>query len=81
MTFDEILNIPPYSLSREEKETLLTERLAELTKLHQESCPEYARILESINFDVDQVKSYKDLPFLPVRLFKELELRSVPKEK
>lgn len=80
MTFDEILNIPPYSLNREEKEKLLTERLVELTKLHQENCPEYARILESISFDVDQVKSYKDLPFLPVRLFKELELKSVPKE-
>ena len=80
MTFEEILNIPPYSLSRDKKEKLLTERLVELTKLHQDNCPEYARILESINFDVDQVKSYKDLPFLPVRLFKELELRSVPKE-
>lgn len=80
MTFDEILSIPPYSLNMEEKEKLLTERLVELTKLHQKNCPEYARILESINFDVDQVKSYKDLSFLPVRLFKELELRSVPKE-
>lgn len=80
MTFDEILSIPPYSLNRGEKEKLLTERLVELTKLHQEKCPEYARILESISFDADKVKSYKDLPFLPVRLFKELELRSVPKE-
>ena len=80
MSFDEILNIPPYSIKREEKEKLLTERLVELTKLHQEKCPEYARILESINFDVNGVGSYKDLPFLPVRLFKELELKSVPKE-
>lgn len=80
MTFEEILNIPPYSLTREEKENLLTERLAGLTRLHQENCPEYARILESIRYDADQVESYKDLPFLPVRLFKELELRSVPKE-
>ena len=80
MTFDEILSIPPYSLNREEKEKLLTERLVELTKHHQEKCPEYARILESISFNADKVKSYKDLPFLPVRLFKELELRSVPKE-
>ena len=80
MTFDEILSIPPYSLNRGEKEKLLTERLVELTKLHQEKCPEYARILESISFNADKVKSYKDLPFLPVRLFKELELRSVPKE-
>ena len=80
MTFDEILSIPPYSLNREEKEKLLTERLVELTKLHQEKCPEYAHILESISFNADKIKSYKDLPFLPVRLFKELELRSVPKE-
>ena len=80
MTFDEILSIPPYSLNREEKEKLLTERLVELAKHHQEKCPEYARILESISFNADKVKSYKDLPFLPVRLFKELELRSVPKE-
>lgn len=79
MTFEEILNIPPYSLNREEKKKLLTERLVELTRLHQKSCQEYARILESISFDIDQVKSYKNLPFLPVRLFKELELRSVPK--
>ena len=80
MTFEEILNIPPYSLNKDEKEKLLTERLVELTTIHQENCLEYARILESINFDINKVKSYKDLPFLPVRLFKELELKSVPKE-
>jgi len=80
MTFDQILSIPPYILGRKEKEELLTERLIELTRIHQKNCPEYARILESINFDESQVKSYRDLPFLPVRLFKELELKSVPTE-
>lgn len=81
MTFEEILKIPPYSLDKEAKEKLLTERLVELTQLHQNNCPEYARILESIDFDVNRIKSYKDLPFLPVRLFKKLELRSVSSEK
>ena len=80
MTFDEILNIQPFSQEKEKKDRLLTERLVELTKLHQENCPEYARILDSINFDVNKVEDYTDLPFLPVRLFKELELKSVPKE-
>lgn len=80
MTFDEIWNIPPYSLDRERKEKLLTERLVELTRFHRENCPEYAGILESICFETDKVRSYTDLPFLPVRLFKELELRSVPRE-
>ena len=77
MTFEEILEIPPFSLYEGEKEKLLTERLVELTKLHQDHCSEYAKILESIDFDVDKAESYKDLPFLPVRLFKELELKSI----
>ena len=80
MTFDEILEIPPYSLNQAEKEKLLTDRLVELTKLHEENCPEYKRMMDSIGFDVEECKSYKDLPFLPVRLFKELELKSVPQE-
>ena len=80
MTFEKILNIAPYSLKREEKEKLLTERLIDLTRLHQKNCPEYARILESFRFDPKTVESYKTLPFLPVRLFKERELKSVPAE-
>ncbi|MBC6714286.1 acyl-protein synthetase [Treponema sp. Marseille-Q3903] len=77
MTFDEILNIPPYSLDEEEKAKLLTERLTGLTRLHQEKCPEYKKMLNAINYDEKNVKSYKDLPFLPVRLFKDMELKSV----
>lgn len=80
MTYEEILNIPPFSLDKLEKKKLLTERLVELTKLHQENCPEYARILEAIDFDIEKVQSYKELPFLPVRLFKELDLKSVQQE-
>ena len=80
MTFDELLSIPPYSLTKQQKEKMLTERLTELTALHQENCPQYARILNSINYDADRINTYTDLPFLPVRLFKELELKSVPNE-
>ena len=35
MTFEDFINIPPFSLSREEKEKAITERLLDLTKLHQ----------------------------------------------
>ncbi len=80
MTLEEILQIPPYSLGKIEKEKLLTERLRELTKLHKKNCLEYALILDSINFDVDKMKSYKELPFLPVRMFKELELKSIQQD-
>ncbi len=80
MKFEEILGVSPFSLDEGEKERLLTERLLALTKLHQENCPEYASMLDSINFCIDEVNSYKDLPFLPVRLFKELDLRSIAQD-
>lgn len=77
MTFDSIINIPPYSLDKDEKEKLLTERLIELSKLHEEKCPEYNNMVRAAGVDLSKVKSYKQLPFLPVRLFKELALKSV----
>ncbi len=59
---------------------MLTKRLLELTGLHRTQCEAYRRILESVGFEPDRCTSYAEIPFLPVRLFKELELRSVPRE-
>jgi phenylacetate-coenzyme A ligase PaaK-like adenylate-forming protein len=67
-------------LDEEEKRRLLTERLSELTVRHFENCPEYRKILEAIDFDINKISDYRDIPFLPVRLFKELELRSVSED-
>lgn len=78
MQFDEILMYSPFSLGAEEKKKVLTRRLVELTRIHRERCPEYRRILEAIGMDIDRIDDYRELPFLPVRLFKELTLKSVP---
>lgn len=78
--FEGILEMPPYALHQEEKEKLLTKRLMELTRHHQKKCPEYRKMLDAFGFDADRAESYKELPYLPVRLFKELELKSVPGE-
>ena len=80
MIFEEYLQIPPYSLNKEEKQQLLTERLLELTEKHRNNCMEYKRILDGIGYRKEKMGSYIDLPFLPVRLFKELSLKSVPPE-
>lgn len=80
MIFEEIMSLPPYSLSEKEKNILLTKRLTELTVHHTENCPEYKKMLDAIGFDVCRISDYKDIPFLPVRLFKELELKSVEQE-
>ena len=77
MTFNEILNIAPFELDKSGKNKLLTQRLRELTDFHDKHCREYHNILRAVNFDSEKVNLYNELPFLPVRLFKELELKSV----
>jgi phenylacetate-coenzyme A ligase PaaK-like adenylate-forming protein len=80
MLTEEELNIPPYSLSKEEKRAFLTKHLATLTRQHYEHCAEYKKILDAISFDVNKISDYSQIPFLPVRLFKDYELKSVSME-
>lgn len=76
----EILNISPYSLNKTEKHEFLTKTLVDLTQYHNENCDPYKRILESISYNTQNIRSYYDIPFLPVRLFKDMKLLSVKAE-
>lgn len=80
MTYEEMLGIAPYSFTRDKKHELLTDRLSYLTKFHRDNCQMYASMLDSIGFEIDTITDYEDIPFLPVRLFKELDLKSISKE-
>ena len=73
----EWLATAPYSLNKTEKSTLLTAGLSDLTRHHVEHCDFYRNILHSLTFNIHQVSTCADIPFLPVRLFKELDLLSV----
>jgi hypothetical protein len=72
--------LPPYSLDRRTKDSILTRGLLELTAQHTTLCPYYRQMLEAQGFRAEDVQSPADIPFLPVRLFKQLELLSVPRE-
>jgi hypothetical protein len=76
----DLLPIPPYSLDQRMKEALLLPKLLELTQYHREHCPEYARLLRNVfpGFSGASAGSLADLPFLPVSLFKNHDLKSVP---
>lgn len=78
--YETMLELEPYSLNRKEKQELLSRRLTALSKRHYISCTEYKKIVDAFGIDLDSVTSYYNLPFLPVRLFKELDLLSVPKD-
>jgi len=80
MTMNELLQIPPFSLDKAQKEEIITARLLELSKHHINNCPEYAAMMRAIGFRADSCDSYYDIPFLPVSLFKELNLKSIHQE-
>ena len=72
MTYEELLAYSPYEVNKAEKDKLLTDELLALTEYHRVHCAEYADMLRTIGYLAEQVKHYEDLPFLPVRLFKEM---------
>ncbi len=80
MEYREILEIPPYSMDKKEKELYLTTYLSDLTKYHYVNCREYQKILDAVGFDVEEIDTYRNIPFLPVRLFKEYDLKSISEE-
>ncbi len=67
----------PYSLDAKTKSLELGAVLAELTRWHQSQCPQYQRILELTGQSEKSIVGPADVPFIPVRLFKEMELISV----
>jgi len=79
-SYDDFYSIAPFELGKAEKGRLLTERLLDLTRHHIAACPQYASMMRGLGFDADSCTSYYDIPFLPVSLFKDLELLSVQKE-
>lgn len=77
INIDEALKIPPYSMEKEEKHEFLTQFLKGLSEHHYKTCPEYKKIMDSLEFNPEEIKSYYDIPFLPVRMFKEFDLKSI----
>ncbi|WP_447402697.1 acyl-protein synthetase [Lysinibacillus sp. fkY74-1] len=70
----------PYHLVQAEKEIELVVKLNELTRWHTENCHEYKSMLEKSNALLE-ANSLEEVPFLPVQLFKLMNLKSVSQEK
>jgi len=69
----------PYDLKKNEKEQALLKQLNQLTEWHVNNCAPYAAMIEKSGWQMD-VQGLADIPYLPVHLFKLMDLMSVPKE-
>lgn len=67
----------PYNQKKLEKEKLLTAQMNELTLWHMQHCNSYSRMLTKTSLSPIATK-LEEVPYLPVQLFKTLDLKSVP---
>jgi phenylacetate-coenzyme A ligase PaaK-like adenylate-forming protein len=74
------LDLPPFALARAAKRAVLARGLSELTAHHAACCPEYRRMLDALFAGATGADEIEALPWLPVRLFKRIDLKSVPQE-
>lgn len=75
----QMLSLPHYEMEYSEKKNLLLDRLSDLTMHHYSKCGHYKNILDAWGKQfANHMEEYADVPFLPVSLFKTLELRSIP---
>jgi phenylacetate-coenzyme A ligase PaaK-like adenylate-forming protein len=80
MDIAKFINTPPYSLATNEKRKVLDFFLNKLTRHHYINCPAYSKMMDGIGLDQSKKYTYTELPFLPVRLFKMMDLMSIDKE-
>ena len=80
MIFEELYNYQPYALEVSDKEKLLLPYLNELSNYHYHNCQEYRNVIDVLLGGYKEAGTILDVPFLPVRLFKELDLYSVNRD-
>ncbi len=81
MKVDKLLEKEPFKLKQEEKEKPFLEAMQESMKWHYGNCPEFKKFVDSQDFNIESTYKLEDMPFLPVSIFKEMELITGPKEK
>lgn len=74
---EDLLGTPPFSMEDGAKRAYYAHALSELTLHHSERSPEYRRIACLLGYRSGDELGMEEVPFIPARLFKEYELRSV----
>ncbi len=78
---DKLLELSPYSLNKIEKEKIFKKILYSLNFHHYKNCSIYSKIINSKKINLKKIDNLIKIPFLPTRIFKFYDLKSVSKQK
>ena len=81
MIIEKLIKSFPYNLPREKKTAYFVKGMKELTNFHKKKCKEYAKILNLFNSSRLNVMNLSDYPFLPTKIFKKFDLKSISENK
>ena len=71
---NDLLKINSYSLTKEKKKNFFLKTFKLLNKYHSKNCKNYSLIIKKI--PIFNSSSFKNLPTLPVRIFKDFEMKN-----
>lgn len=80
VTIDQLIGLPQFTLAREDRDAMLLPLVESTVRWHQEQLPVLAKLAASGGLPNPALAGAAALPYLPVRIFKELDLSSVPRE-
>jgi phenylacetate-coenzyme A ligase PaaK-like adenylate-forming protein len=78
--FLDCLEYAPYGLGAEKKHNFMLQAMRQLTQWHSQQCPNYHQVMQALQITPSRLECLEDVPYLPVRLFKEFDLLSVPRD-
>lgn len=78
--FQDWLEYEPYGFQMKQKHEIFMSAMCQLTEWHFLNCSEYKKVLKTLDMDCKKCERLSDIPFLPVRLFKEFNLKSISNE-
>ena len=78
---EKLLSEDPYSMDIQKKNLFFKNYLNKLTLHHLNNSKEYKKLISYLGYSISKKNEIDEIPFIPVRLFKELKLLSVNKEK
>jgi phenylacetate-coenzyme A ligase PaaK-like adenylate-forming protein len=77
MLLNKVLEVPQYGLKKEIKQSVLTDLLKELNSFHIQHSNQYKTIVDRVFNGNKEINSIEDLPFIPVSMFKNHQIKSV----